>query len=383
MLSVEPGEIVSTTATIHNLGSQVEQFAMSVLGPAAAWATTEPATLQIYPAGHAECTIRLAPPREVTTPAGQVWFTVQAMSTLHPGLVASANGTLDVGAFREVTAVLVPQQTSGRGRTQHRVDITNAGNVVEPVRIEASDPAGKVKFGVPPGEVPLPPGKHAVAVPVRPPLRWFKKPSQTPFTVMVTPRPTLAAIRLDGTREIMPLIGGWLPKVAVAVAGLAVVAAALLLVPGSPLNQTGGGGDPTASPSPPGQTPPTGGTATATPTAPASPTPQNTTSPTQPGQQAAPTQRIVVNYDGRRERGTDGGAVTRLGTGQWEVTFPFDMRNCAYVATIGDPASQLVFNPGLVFTASGRNSDKGVYVETRTTNGSLSDYPFHLVTRCG
>src|SRR6266536_1259399 len=148
-LAVDPGDTATTTVTVYNGGSQVEQFAMTVLGPAAAWATVEPATLQVYPAGHAECTVRLAPPREVTTPAGRVWFTVRASSTLHPGLLAGANGTLDVGAFREVGAVLVPQETSGRGRTEHRVDITNAGNVIEPVRLDASDATGKIHFGVP------------------------------------------------------------------------------------------------------------------------------------------------------------------------------------------------------------------------------------------
>src|SRR5262249_56222116 len=126
---------------------------------------------------------------EVRAPAGRAWFTVQASSTLHPGLLARANGTLDIGELREVTAVLVPQETSGRGRTKHRVDITNAGNVVEPVRVEASDATGKIHFGVPAGELTLSPGKHPLTGPGRPPPPWLRQPPQAPFPLTPPPPP--------------------------------------------------------------------------------------------------------------------------------------------------------------------------------------------------
>jgi hypothetical protein len=379
VLAVQPGEAATTTATVFNGGSQVEQFAMSVLGPTAAWATVEPTTLRIFPAGQAQCTVRFAPPREATTPPGPASFTVQAASTLHPGLEATANGWLDVGIFREVTAVLVPQQSSGRGRTRHRIDITNAGNVTEPVRLEASDAAGKFHFGVPAGELALRPGKHSVPVPVRPPARWLGQPTQHPFTVTVTPRPALAPIRLDGSRELVPLIAGWLPKAGVALVGIAAVVAALALLPGwLPGREVGG--DPTAQASPPGPTA-SQGTPTATPTVPKeTPTPTPTAAPPPP---APTTQTIVVDAEGNKSRGSRGTEVTRKGPGEWEVTFDSDMRNCAYVATVGDAASEVVSTPGLVFTASGQDSDNGVYVVTVTPNGKVSDFPFHLVTRCG
>jgi len=380
-LAVDPGDTATTTVTVYNGGSQVEQFAMTVLGPAAAWATVEPATLQVYPAGHAECTVRLAPPREVTTPAGRVWFTVRASSTLHPGLLAGANGTLDVGAFREVGAVLVPQETSGRGRTEHRVDITNAGNVIEPVRLDASDATGKIHFGVPEGELVLPPGKHPVVVPVRPPTRWLGKPPRAPFTVTVTPHPPLPPIRLDGTREVVPLIAGWVPKAAAAVAGVALVAA-LFLIPGSPLgpkkpaaHETGDpGSGATATVAPPTVAATTG---VPTPTGAATTRPPTSAPPTGV---PPPAQIVVVNAAGAKARGAQGSAVRHLGAGKFEVTFNTDMRNCSYVATIGDAGSQPVA-AGLVSTANG-GTNNAVAVETRTFAGTLTDFPFHLQTQC-
>jgi hypothetical protein len=45
---------------------------------------------------------------------------------------------------------------------------------------------------------------------------------------------------------------------------------------------------------------------------------------------------------------------------------------------VGDPASGLVYNPGLVFTAGGHSSSNAVYVETKNLGGGLADYPFHF-----
>src|SRR5262249_53566791 len=132
-LAVAPGSTTTTTATVYNGGTQVEEFVVSVHGPAGAWGTAEPASLQVYPGGRADCTIRFAPPRHSSTLPGRAEFTVAVASTLHSVVSVGASGVLDVGEFRALDASLVPQRTSGRGRTAHRIDLTNTGNVVEPV----------------------------------------------------------------------------------------------------------------------------------------------------------------------------------------------------------------------------------------------------------
>lgn len=94
------------------------------------------------------------------------------------------------------------------------------------------------------------------------------------------------------------------------------------------------------------------------------------------------TQWAVSDYSGNFVRGSGVKGFTHLGTGRWEVTFNRDMRNCSYVTTIGDPGNGLVYTPGLVFTASGHSSNNGVYVETKTPQAGLADYPYHLQTTC-
>jgi hypothetical protein len=213
-LSVAPGETASTTVTVHNGGSQVEEFALTVLGPTAGWASLEPPTVSVYPGERTDCTVRFAPPRTSSTLAGSAWFRVRAVSTVHPDLVAEADGTVEVGAFRELTAVLLPQNTSGRGRTTHRVGLTNSGNVLEPVRVEASDPDGKIRFDRPAGEVPVQPGNVAVDIGVRPKYLFYGRKRSHRFTVLATPRPPVPPVRLDGGRDVVALIPRWLPIVA-------------------------------------------------------------------------------------------------------------------------------------------------------------------------
>jgi hypothetical protein len=64
------------------------------------------------------------------------------------------------------------------------------------------------------------------------------------------------------------------------------------------------------------------------------------------------------------------------------VTFASDVSRCAYVATVGDPANALVFNPSGVYTGSGPDPNT-VYIETKNAGGGLTDgIPFHLAVIC-
>jgi hypothetical protein len=93
-----------------------------------------------------------------------------------------------------------------------------------------------------------------------------------------------------------------------------------------------------------------------------------------------------VNLNGTLAYGNGVTGVTRVGPGQYEVTFSDDVRQCAYVATTINAYSQAV----QVFTASGpvtvfggHHSADGVYVQTKNQGGGLTDAPFDLVVDCG
>jgi hypothetical protein len=95
----------------------------------------------------------------------------------------------------------------------------------------------------------------------------------------------------------------------------------------------------------------------------------------------------VVEYDGTLVRGRNVLNTRRLGpagSGRYEVFFTGNVSNGVYVATIG--------RPGIGFEPTGQirvalrsyppfffETDKGILVDTRDSNGSSSDRAFHLI----
>ncbi len=94
------------------------------------------------------------------------------------------------------------------------------------------------------------------------------------------------------------------------------------------------------------------------------------------------TKFAVVGYSANLIRATSGTTLTPLGSGRYNVRFPSGIRGCAYLATVGDPGSALVFSPSGVYTGSGPDANT-VYIETKNPGGGLQDgVPFHLALVC-
>lgn len=94
------------------------------------------------------------------------------------------------------------------------------------------------------------------------------------------------------------------------------------------------------------------------------------------------TRFAVVGYSADLVRATSGTTLTPLGSGRYNVRFPSGVRGCAYLATVGDPGSALVYSPSGVYTGSGPDANT-VYIETKNPGGGLQDgVPFHLALVC-
>jgi len=90
----------------------------------------------------------------------------------------------------------------------------------------------------------------------------------------------------------------------------------------------------------------------------------------------------VVGYTANLVRSSPGATLTHLGVGRYDVNFTAGVGGCAYLATVGDPANNLVFNPSGVYTGSGPATNS-VYIETKNPGGGLTDgIPFHLAVVC-
>ena len=91
-IAVEPGQSVSITLKVRNTGSVVDEFALDVLGDAAAWAAVEPPTINLFPGAEGEAKAVFRPPRAASTPAGLVPFGLRARSREDPAGSAVEEG---------------------------------------------------------------------------------------------------------------------------------------------------------------------------------------------------------------------------------------------------------------------------------------------------
>ncbi|MBP0018610.1 MAG: glycoside hydrolase family 18 protein [Cyanobacteria bacterium SBLK] len=91
----------------------------------------------------------------------------------------------------------------------------------------------------------------------------------------------------------------------------------------------------------------------------------------------------VVNLDGTLARGFGAVSSQRLSTGAYEVIFNRNVRNCAYVATVGLAGSSGATEPAAVSVVGRYNNVNGVYVATSGFSlGTQKDEPFHLIVQC-
>ena len=87
-------------------------------------------------------------------------------------------------------------------------------------------------------------------------------------------------------------------------------------------------------------------------------------------------------------RATQDGTSANIATGhtgiagsRCTVSFPTDVRECTYVAGIGDPSTGEP-NPGFTVTASAVGNPNGVFVRTLDKNGQPDIRSFHLQVVC-
>ncbi len=90
----------------------------------------------------------------------------------------------------------------------------------------------------------------------------------------------------------------------------------------------------------------------------------------------------VVDRSGVVVRGRGVVSAARVAAGQYEVVFNRSVRNCAYVATVGDVDDVGVETPGEITTVGRFGNPRGVFVSTHNSGGAFEDRSFHLFVSC-
>jgi hypothetical protein len=100
------------------------------------------------------------------------------------------------------------------------------------------------------------------------------------------------------------------------------------------------------------------------------------------GAASADTLWAVVRYDGSVAAGRSVESVGRFGPGYYEVEFTKkSITSCAYIATLGGSVPFEYSPPGQV-SVTLHPGGRAVVVLTRTSDGFLSDRPFHVKVFC-
>lgn len=145
-IEVDPGGEARISVSVRNPTTIVEEYIVDVVGPAEAWASVEPARLNVMPGSNVTATIVLSPPRVPPPEAGETPFAVRCFSQLDRARGAVVEADLTVGGFKELLLQVAPTMSKGIGRGKHRVIVINRGNLADRVRLAATEPTDEVRF---------------------------------------------------------------------------------------------------------------------------------------------------------------------------------------------------------------------------------------------
>lgn len=221
-LAADPGSEARCTLGVRNTGTVVDELRVEVLGDAAAWATVEPPSVRLFPGDAADVQVTFRPPRHHLTPTGSVPFAVKVSSREDPMASAAEEGALQVGAYHDLTAELIPRTSRGSRRGRHNLVIDNRGNAVVPLNVAVFDP-DQLIMGLPsPSAIEAPPGTATfVKLLIKPTKRTLMGPSATrPFQVAAQNRDG-QSVTVDGAYLQEPILPPWFKAaVILAVVGL-------------------------------------------------------------------------------------------------------------------------------------------------------------------
>ncbi|GAA2218909.1 hypothetical protein ACFY2R_07475 [Micromonospora olivasterospora] len=234
-VSVVPGGEIDVPVTVRNAGDTVEAYQIEVLGVPDEWATVEPASLTLYPAGSGTVVVTFRPPRSARVDAGDRRFGLRVVPSEYPDSALVEEGVLTVEPFFALAAQVQPLSRGGLRGARYRIDTDNLGNVTEPVSFAATEGTDQVTFALPAEPVEVPNGTRAetrLRVRARR-LLWWGEPKEYPFTVEARPSDGRARA-LDATFIQRPVISAGLLKLIAALLALLLALAAIwfgLLLP--------------------------------------------------------------------------------------------------------------------------------------------------------
>ncbi len=187
-IRLQPGEVVTASIKVRNMGPVVDEITLTPRGEAGAWITIAPDTLNIYPSTEAEATIRFAPPRASRPPAGLFAFEIAVNSDRQPDSSTVYRGSVELGSYDNLSAAATgTTYVTGRRDAILPIKVRNLGNRPTNVQVSAADLPGAAVLLSAPAFALEPGGEATVWATIRPKSGFMSgPPRQFPFTVSVS-----------------------------------------------------------------------------------------------------------------------------------------------------------------------------------------------------
>jgi hypothetical protein len=227
-LSVTPGGSVDCKVQVRNNGMLVDQFTVDIVGDAREWTEVEPRIINLMPGQDGEITVKFAPPKKSSVPAGFVPFGVRVLSREEPQGSVVEEGAVQVEPFTDLQVELTPKSSRCRTKARHEVVIDNAGNFPVGVELVTNDPEEQLKLSLDHSVLTVQPGTSAfVKLTARPHDRFLRGAERRhPFQV-TTIAGDIPPISTPGTVVQQQMLPKWLLPALIALLVLAVAAVTL------------------------------------------------------------------------------------------------------------------------------------------------------------
>jgi hypothetical protein len=228
-VAVEPGSEAVCTVTVRNTGTVVDEFRLSLLGDAAAWAVVEPYVISLLPGNEGTAEIRFRPPRSSEIEARSLPFGLRVASREDPDGSVVEEGAVDVTPFSDTFAELIPRTARGRLSADYDLAFDNRGNTKVNATLDAVDPNNALVFAFEPAAMVADPDTAAFTkLKAKPRQRFLRGPARThTFQVTVAPQGS-PPLLTQGTLLQEGLIPKWAPKALLALLALALLWLALV-----------------------------------------------------------------------------------------------------------------------------------------------------------
>ena len=142
--TVAPGKRVAAVLTLDNMGTQADDFIITVQGIPETWISNPSPVTYMPPRGQKQISLIIAPPRLPESTGGAHSFTLSVSSRQFSDQAASIECTLTIEPFVRFASQLRPYQIEGKSRVA--VEVQNRGNTEADFTISLASERNAVRF---------------------------------------------------------------------------------------------------------------------------------------------------------------------------------------------------------------------------------------------